>query len=103
MTDVQGVQVRGRAPKALELSDGTTLALEERAQRESLTEWVLTGQAQPDESAVSVAQAMSLAGEEYAEYVSVRTRSEVAWLRLVSEWFAEQADRLDGELSAARA
>ena len=50
---------------------------------------------------MSVAQAMSLAGDEHGDYVSVRTRSEVAWLRLVSEWFAEQADRLDGELAAA--
>ena len=101
MTDVQGVQVGGGDPKVLELSDGTTLALEEKAQSESLTEWVLTGSESND--GVSVAQAMSLAGDDYANYVSVRTRSEVAWLRLVSEWFAEQADRLDSDLAAAHA
>ena len=89
--DMQGVK----------LGDGTTLTLEEQAQNESLTEWVLTGSEGPDAGTVSVAKAMSIAGDEYADYFSVRTRSEVAWLRLVSEWFAEQADRLDGELAAA--
>jgi len=33
--------------------------------------------------------------------VRIRTRSEVAWLRLVSEWFEDEARRLDGELTAA--
>lgn len=84
----------------VKLQDGATLSLEEKAQNESLTKWVLTGSEEPA-GPMSVAQAMSLAGDEYADYVSVRTRSEVAWLRLVSEWFAEQADRLDGELHAA--
>ena len=46
---------------------------------------------------------MRLAGDEYADFVRVRTRSEVAWLRLVSEWFQEEAQRLDSELSAAAA
>jgi hypothetical protein len=86
--------------QGVELSNGTTLTLEEKTQNESLTEWVLTGTEEPSRGTVTVAQAMNLAGED-AEYVSVRTRSEVAWLRLVSEWFAEQADRLDGELAAA--
>ena len=84
------------------MRDGATLSMEERAQNESLTEWVLTGSPEPQDGTVSVAQALSLAGDEYADYVSVRTRSEVAWLRLVSEWFADQANRLDGELAAAR-
>jgi hypothetical protein len=87
--------------QGVKLDDGTRLSLEERAQNESLNEWVLTGSEKPGEGTLSVAQAMSLAGDEYADYVSVRTRSEVAWLRLVSEWFAEQAERLDGELAAA--
>jgi hypothetical protein len=86
--------------KAVELGDGTTLSLEEQAQQASLAEWVLTGSA-PESGRVSVAQAMSAAGDEYADYVEIRTRSEVAWLRIVSEWFAEQADRLDHELAAA--
>ena len=87
--------------QGVELGDGKTLTLEERAQNESLNEWVLTGSEEPSEAPVSIAQALSLAGDEHGDYVSVRTRSEVAWLRLVSEWFAEQADRLDGELAAA--
>jgi hypothetical protein len=88
--------------QGFQLSDGTTLTLEEKAQNESLTEWVLTGSEEPSDGTLSVAQAMNIAGDD-AAYVSVRTRSEVAWLRLVSEWFAEQADRLDGELAAAHA
>jgi hypothetical protein len=42
-----------------------------------------------------------VAGDQHAEYVRIRTRSEVAWLRLVSEWFEQEARRLDGELTAA--
>ena len=30
-----------------------------------------------------------------------RTRAEVAWLRVVSEWFDQQAERLDSELANA--
>lgn len=86
---------------SVQLGDGKTLTLEEQAQNERLTEWVLTGSEEPSEGRVSVAQALSLAGDEYADYVSARTRSEIAWLRIVSEWFADQADRLDGELAAA--
>ena len=29
------------------------------------------------------------------------TRAEVAWLRVVSEWFDDEAERLDRELAAA--
>jgi hypothetical protein len=86
--------------QGFELSNGSMLTLEEKTQNESLTEWVLTGSEEPEAGTISVAQAMSIAGDD-ADYVSVRTRSEVAWLRLVSEWFAEQAERLDGELRAA--
>jgi hypothetical protein len=56
-----------------------------------------------DDSRISVAEALEGAGGERAEYVRVRTRSEVAWLRLVSEWFDQEAQRLDRELATARA
>ena len=49
-----------------------------------------------------VADAIRVAGDRHADYVRIRTRSEVAWLRLVSEWFEQEARRLDGELTAAR-
>jgi len=41
-----------------------------------------------------------IAGEEHAEYVRVRTRAEVAWLRLVAEWFDAEAKRLDRDLTS---
>jgi hypothetical protein len=50
---------------------------------------------------VSVSEAASLAGEEYAPYVAVRTRAEAEWLRAVSDWYREQADRLQRELADA--
>ena len=42
-------------------------------------------------------------GAGLAEYVRVRTRAEVAWLRVVAEWFEQQAARLDRELASAHA
>jgi hypothetical protein len=56
-----------------------------------------------EDSGISVPAALAGAGEERAEHVRVRTRAEVAWLRLVSEWFDQEAERLDRELAAARA
>jgi hypothetical protein len=50
---------------------------------------------------LSVAEAIRIAGDRHADYVRIRTRSEVAWLQLVSEWFEQEAVRLDNELSAA--
>ena len=50
---------------------------------------------------LSVADALRIAGERHADYVRIRTRSEIAWLRLVSEWFEQEATRLDGDLTAA--
>ena len=78
---VQGVQVGGREPKALLMSDGSRLALEDEGPG-GRADWMLLG--------------------DDADYVRIRTRSEVAWLRLVSEWFEHEARRLDGELTAAR-
>jgi len=56
-----------------------------------------------DDSGISVPDALDGAGKKQAEYVRVRTRAEVAWLRLVSEWFDQEAQRLDRELASARA
>jgi hypothetical protein len=49
-----------------------------------------------------VSEAADLAGEEYAPYVAVRTRAEAEWLRSVSEWYRDQADRLQRELREAK-
>jgi hypothetical protein len=97
---VQGLQVGGREPKALLMSDGTRLALEDDGPR-GRTDWTLLGGAGAEDRDLSVADAVRVAGDQHADYVRIRTRSEVAWLRLVSEWFEQEARRLDGELTAA--
>ncbi len=96
---VQGLQVGGREPKALLMSDGSRLALEEDGPG-GRADWMLLGDDGGDRE-LSVADAMRIAGDQHADYVRIRTRSEVAWLRLVSEWFEDEARRLDGELTAA--
>lgn len=101
--DVAGIQLGGREPKALLLSDGSRLALEDEAGPGGRSDWTLVGENGHDGAGLSVADAMRIAGEDHAAYVQVRTRAEVAWLRLVAEWFEEQAERLDRDLVAARA
>ena len=96
---VRGVQVGGREPKALLLSDGSRLALEEEGPG-GRADWTVVGDG-AGERDVSVADAIQIAGERHADYVRIRTRSEIAWLRLVSEWFEDEARRLDSELRAA--
>ncbi len=96
---VQGLQVGGREPKALLMSDGSRLALEDEGPG-GRADWMLLGDGSEDRE-LSVADAIRVAGDQHADYVRIRTRSEVAWLRLVSEWFEQEARRLDGELTAA--
>jgi hypothetical protein len=93
---VQGLQVGGREPKALLMSDGTRLALEDEGPG-GRADWMLLGDSGAEDRELSVADAVRVAGEQHADYVRIRTRSEVAWLRLVSEWFEQEARRLDGE------
>ena len=97
---MQGLQVGGREPKALLMSDGTRLALEDEGPG-GRADWMLLGDGEAGDRELSVADAIRIAGDEHANYVRIRTRSEVAWLRLVSEWFEQEARRLDGELTAA--
>jgi len=97
--EATGVQVGGREPKALLLSDGSRLALEEEGPG-GRADWTVVGDG-AGERDVSVADAIQIAGERHADYVRIRTRSEIAWLRLVSEWFEDEATRLDQELRTA--
>ena len=99
-TATNGVQVGGREPKALLLSDGSRLALEDEGPG-GRADWTLLGDGGADDQDLSVADALRIAGERHADYVRIRTRSEIAWLRLVSEWFEQEATRLDGDLTAA--
>jgi hypothetical protein len=97
---VQGVQVSGREPKALLLSDGTRLSLEEEGPG-GRADWTVVGDDGGAGDGLTVTDALRLAGDDHADYVRVRTRSEVAWLREVSEWFDQEAERLDRQLAAA--
>jgi hypothetical protein len=99
-SEVSGVQVGGREPKALLLNDGTRLALEEDGTPGGRVEWTRIGD---DDAAkeLSVAEALELAGSDHARYVKIRTRSEVEWLHIVAEWYREQADRLALDLAGA--
>jgi hypothetical protein len=99
-TEVQGVQVGGREPQALLLSDGTRLALEDEGPGGRM-DWVLVGEGTETDRELSVADAIRIAGDRHADYVRIRTRSEIAWLQLVSEWFEQEARRLDAELGSA--
>jgi hypothetical protein len=99
-TGVQGIQVGGREPKALLLSDGSRLALEEEGPG-GRADWMLLVDGAAGDRDLTVAEAIGIAGEMHADYVRIRTRSEIAWLRLVSEWFEQEARRLDSELTAA--
>ncbi len=90
---VRGVKVGGREPKALLLSDGTRLALEDDGASDGVASWIRVG-ADDDNYHLTVPDAFALAGEEYADYVAVRTRAEAAWLELISEWYRLEAERL---------
>jgi hypothetical protein len=97
----QGVQIGGREPKALLLNDGTRLALEEDIGPGGRADWTVVGDDGAGTESISVGDALRVAGDEYADYVRIRTRSEIAWLRLVSEWFDDEAKRLDRDLADA--
>ena len=43
-----------------------------------------------------------LSAGEHADRVRLRTREEVAWLRVAAERVSERAERLDRQLTAAR-
>jgi hypothetical protein len=98
---VQGIQVGGREPKALLMNDGTRLSLEEDIGPGGRADWTLVGDEGTGTEGISVGDALRVAGDEYADYVRIRTRSEIAWLSLVSEWFDSEAQRLDRELTEA--
>jgi hypothetical protein len=104
MTDpdrIAGVQVGGREPKALLLNDGSRLCLEEDTSPDGVPEWTRVGAEGGEEADITVSEAFRLAGDQHAEYVEVRTRAEIEWLRLIADWYREQADRLAGDLRVA--
>lgn len=100
--DVRGVWVRGEDPKELVLSDGSRLICEAEARDGRRLGWRRTDGRGETSGPVTAEEAMDLAGEDFARYVRVRTRSECEWLRAVSDWCTEEAEHLDRELARRR-
>ena len=94
---VRGMALQGDEPRRLELSDGSRLMLD-GGSGEDRTEWRRLGRRH---SNLSVSEAVDLAGHDYADYVEVRTRAEVEWLRAVADWYRQQADGLQRQLAEA--
>ena len=99
---IHGIDVRGVEPKDLVLSDGSRLWLHAETTERGRVMWrrATNGDGAVGE-ALSVPDAVDLAGDEYTSYVVVRTRAEIEWLRATADWFADQAGRLSEELSSA--
>jgi hypothetical protein len=91
---VRGTTLYGDEPKRLELSDGSRLMLD--AESEDPKVWRRLGRGH---TSVSVAEARDLAGVEFGDFVEVRTRSEVEWLRAVADWYRERANHLESQLA----
>jgi hypothetical protein len=99
--ELRGVWTRGGEPKELVLSDGSRLAISDGEQ--GAVRWRRSGSPDDGGGDLSVDDAAELAGTEFSEYVRVRTRAEVEWLRAVADWCASEAERLTGELSDPKA
>jgi len=100
---VRGIEVRGTEPKQLELSDGSRLALETEPVQRGRPEWRRSDDSEADGASLSLDEAMDLAGDDFSSYVAVRTRAEAEWMRVVADWYREQADALAHELAGAEA
>ena len=84
---IEPVGLEGEDPKRLALSDGTALRLDDESET-----W------HRGDHEVSMADAMEIAGRDNADYVTTRTRAEVAWLWILAEWCQERAERLSRDL-----
>jgi hypothetical protein len=97
--ELRGVWTRGAEPQELVLSDGSRLALQPAERGRVL--WRRTEARDGDAGPLSVDEALDLAGDEFADYVAVRTRAEAEWLRAVADWCGQEAERLDHELAGS--
>src|SRR2546423_10378045 len=88
---VRGARLCGEEPKRLALSDGSRLLLDGAKADGAGAEWRRLGKRRPDH--LSVAEAADLAGDEFADYVAVRTRAEAEWLRAVGDRYHQEAAR----------
>lgn len=94
--ELRGVWTRGAEPKELVLSDGSRLVLQPAERGRVL--WRRTECRDGEDGPLSVGEALDLAGDEFAGYVTVRTRAEAEWLRAVADWCGREAEHLDAEL-----
>lgn len=93
---VRGAWLRGETPKELVLTDGSRLRL--APAEEGPIGWHRADEVRGTSEPLSTREAESLAGH-HAGYVRVRTRAEAEWLRAVSDWFRDQAGRLEDQLA----
>jgi hypothetical protein len=95
---VRGIELRGTEPKTLVLSDGSELALNPDSSIMGTIEWQRFFPEQGvDTREVTIAEALALAGDDYAKYVTVRTRAEIEWIRLVVEWIYDLGREMDDQ------
>jgi hypothetical protein len=97
--EIRGVWTRGEEPQELVLSDGSRIHLHPAERGKVVWERSETEDGRADR-VLSMREALELAGADFADYVTVRTRTEAAWLRAVAEWCEVEAGRLEGELGA---
>jgi hypothetical protein len=95
--DLRGVWTRGDEPKELVLSDGSRISLADGGHGRVL--WRRTDSRDGGDEMISYHRALELAGDEFSDYVRVRTRAEAGWLRAVAEWCGGEAERLERESS----
>jgi len=102
--EIRGTALRGDEPKRLQLSDGSRLMLDGQESRGRVAWRRLGDHRGPSPTrSVSVRDAVNLAGEEYGDYVRTRTRVEAEWMRAMSDWYRDEANRLSEELTTATA
>lgn len=82
---IQGGRVQQRDLHGVPTLDDETLS------------WELAGEQ------ISVIDAITVAGEEHADYIRTRTRAEVAWLGILAEWCEDRAAQLSRDLEGAGA
>jgi hypothetical protein len=100
---VRPIGLHGDEPKRLALSDGSRLLLDCESGDHDRVAWRRVGwRRRAGTNRISVNEASSLAGEEFAEYVRVRTRAEAEWMKAVADWYSDQADALYEELERSR-
>ena len=92
---VRGIDIQGSLAQRVVLSDGTRLVLDTNKEgRRGGVGWHRFGSdAGAGTDAVSLEQAVRIAGPEFAGFVQVRTQVEAGWMLALTRWYREQADR----------